>query len=179
MENSKLLDLIFTQWSASLKSRDRSSNSVRPNFEDLFQKWKSAGITFDELYESPNGISPLQKAIKAHQPVDSVARKSYKKFKQIIKEFDKTYKEFIDEWNKSIEDTATETFFEFFPPPKLDDDNEPKVFGNMSAKEYRAQRRYAEQFPVLNTEELEKRWHEKQYNLDVEDLIKNVLGDEE
>jgi hypothetical protein len=146
---------------------------VRPNFEELFQKWKDIDSSFDDLYEAW-----LPKAVKAHQPVPSVARASYKKLKQTIRELDKTEKEFIEEWNKSIEDTATETFFEFFPPPKLDEDTEPKVFGNMSAREYKAQRRYAEQFPTLDTTELEKRWNEQQYNLDIEDLMKNILGED-
>jgi hypothetical protein len=171
MEKNKAIELIFAEWKASLKSRDRSQKSVRPNFEELFQRWKDTESSFDELYENW-----LPKAIKAHQPVASVARNSYKKFKQIIPRFDKTEKEFLEEWNQSIEDTATEAFFDFFPAPRLDEDNEPKVYGNMSAKEYRAQRRYAEQFPVLDTTELEKRWQDQQYNLDIEDLLKNVLG---
>jgi hypothetical protein len=171
MEKSKLIELIFAEWKASLKSRDRSHRSVRPNFEELFQRWKDIDASFEELYENW-----LPKAIKAHQPAPSVARNAYRKFKNTIPRFDKTEKEFIEEWNQSIEDTATEAFFELFPAPRLDEDDEPKVYGSMSAKEYRAQRKYAEQFPILDTTELEKRWQDKQYNLDIEDLLKNVLG---
>jgi len=171
MEKNKVIEVIFSEWKASLKSRDRSQKSVKSNFEELFQRWKSANGSFDDLYENW-----LPKAIKAHQPTSSVAKNSYKKFKKIIPRFDKTEKEFIEEWNQSIEDKATETFFEFFPVPRFDEDNEPKVYGNMSAKEYHAQRRYAEQFPILDTTELEKYWQDKQYNLDIEVLLKNVLG---
>jgi hypothetical protein len=47
----------------------------------------------------------------------------------------------------------------------------------MSATEYKAQRRYADQFPTLNTEELVKQWRSQQeYNMDVEDVLDNVLG---
>ena len=166
-------DILFTEWAASLKTRDRSSASVRPNFEELFEKLKNSGATFEEVYENI-----LPKAIKAHLPASTVARRSYKYFKASIADFDKSEKEFVTEWHKSIEDTATEAFFEFYKIPNLEDDPEPKVFGNMSAKEYRAQRRYAEQFPVLDTSDLEKRWREQEYNLDVEDLLKNVLGDD-
>jgi hypothetical protein len=175
MDKDKLIQLVLTEWVANLRNRDRSHKNVRPHFEELFQKWKDIDATFDETYETF-----LPKAIKAHQPVSSVARNSYKKLKQVAgPKLDKTEKEFIEEWNKSIEDTGTSTYFEFFPPPTLDKDTEPKVYGNMSASEYRAQRRYVEQFPILDTTELEKRWHEQQYNLDIEDMIKTVLGSDD
>lgn len=170
MDKSKALELTLVEWVANLKSRDRTRKSVRPNFEELFQKWKDLDATFDDLYETL-----LPKAIKAHQPVPSVARSTYKSLKANI---DKTEKEFIEEWNSSIEGTGQEVFFEFFPATTLDKDDEPKVFGNMSATEYRAQRRYADQFPTLNTDDLVKQWREQQeYNLDVEETLENVLGD--
>ncbi len=174
MDKSKSLEIALVEWTASLKSKDRSRKSVRPNFEELFQKWKDLDGSFDELYESL-----LPKAIKAHQPVPSVARSMYKTIKQKAS-IDKTEKEFIEEWNSSIEATGTEVFFEFFPATPLDHDPEPKTFGSMSATEYRAQRRYADQFPTLNTDELVRQWREQQeYNLDVETVLENVLGDEE
>jgi len=179
MSNSKQLEIVLIEWTANLKSRDRTRKSVRPNFEELFQKWKDLDASFDELYDSPiegKGLSLLQRAIKAHQPIASVARSTYKGLKSLI---DKTEKEFIDEWNASIEATGQEVFFEFYPATTLDKDTEPKVFGNMSAREYRAQRRYAEQFPILDTTELEKRWNEQKYNLDIEDMMKTVLGNDD
>lgn len=174
METSKLIELTFVEWKASLASRDRTRKSIRPNFEELFEKWNSLGAKFDDLYESY-----LPKAVKAHLPAPATARNTYKKLKATIPHFDKTEKEYIDEWFKSIEDIATESFFEFFSPPALDQDDEPKIYGNMSATEYKAQRRYADQFPTLDTTELEKQWNEQKYNFDVEDLLKNVLGEKE
>jgi hypothetical protein len=176
MDKNKAIELALVQWIAALKSKDRSHKSYRPNFEELFQVWKQNGATFDDLYETY-----LPKAIKAHQPVSSVARNSYKKLKSTIgPRFDKTEKEYLDEWNHSIESAGTEVFFEFFPATGLDTDNEPKVYGNMSATEYRAQRRYADQFPTLDTRDLVKQWREqKEYNLDVEDILENVLGKED
>lgn len=171
MDKSKALELTLVEWIAVLKSKDRSRKNVRPNFEELFQKWKDLDASFDDLYETL-----LPKAIKAHQPLASVARNQYKILKSKI---DKTEKEFVDEWNDSIEGTGQEVFFEFFPATTLDRDDEPKVYGNMSATEYKAQRRYADQFPTLNTDELVKRWREQQeYNLDVEDTLENVLGED-
>lgn len=171
MDKNKALELALVEWIANLKSRDRSRKAVRPNFEELFQKWKDLGASFDELYETL-----LPKAIKAHMPFPSVARNTYKSLKSHI---DKTEKEFIEEWQSSIEGTGQEVFFEFFPATTLDKDDEPKVYGNMSATEYRAQRRYADQFPTLNTDELVKQWKAQQeYNLDVEDTLENVLGED-
>ena len=172
MTSNNTLDLVLQEWVASLKNRQRGKDHVRPNFEDLFDKLKRAGATFDEAHEI------LPRAVKAHLPPRSVAKNLYKKLK-LIPTFDKSEKEYVDEWNKSIEDTATQVFFEFFPLERLDDDNEPKVYGNMSAREYRAQRRYADQFPVIDTTELEKRMHNREYNLDIEDLIKTVLGEDD
>jgi len=172
MDKSKALEIALVEWTASLKSRDRSRKSVRPNFEELFQKWKDLDGSFDDLYETL-----LPKAIKAHLPVPSVARSMYKSIKQKAA-LDKTEKEFIEEWNHSIEAAGTEAFFEFFPATTADHDPEPKTFGAMSATEYRAQRRYADQFPTLDTTELVKQWREqKEYNLDVETVLDDVLGD--
>lgn len=172
MDKNKIIELIYVQWVAALKNKDRSRKNVRPNFEELFLSWKQIDATFDELYETW-----LPKAIKAHQPIKSIARSSYDNLKRKLgKMMDKTEQEFIDEWNSSIEATGTEAFFEFFPVKSLDQDDEPKVYGNMSAKEYFAQRRYADQFPTLDTTELVKQWKKEQYNISVEDMIENVLG---
>jgi hypothetical protein len=173
VDKIKLIEIALVEWIAVLKSRDRARKAVRPNFEDLFQKWKDAGATFEDVYENF-----LPKAIKAHQPNPSVVRNTYKSLKQNTS-LDKSEKEFADEWNSSIEGTGTEVFFEFFPATPVDHDPEPKVYGNMSATEYRAQRRYADQFPTLDTTELVKQWKKQQeYNLDVEDVLENVLGKE-
>ncbi len=171
MDKNKQLDVILVEWIALLKSRDRSRKSVRPNFEELFQKFKDAGANFDDLYESY-----LPKAIKAHQPLPSVGRNIYKQLKQKAA-IDKTEKEFLEEWNASIEGTGTEVFFEFFPATTADHDSEPKVYGNMSKTEYLAQRRYADQFPTLDTREAVRLWREQtEYNMNVEDVLDNVLG---
>lgn len=171
MDKNKLLDVALVEWIALLKSKDRSRKSVRPNFEELFQKFKDLGATFEDLYETY-----LPKAIKAHQPLASTGRAIYKQLKQKAA-IDKTEKEFLEEWNASIEATGTEVFFEFFPATPADHDPEPKVYGSMSATEYRAQRRYADQFPTLDTREAVRLWREQtEYNLDVEDVLDNVLG---
>lgn len=169
MDKTKLIELALVEWIANFKSGSKKTKDARAKFEELFQKWKDLDATFDDLYETY-----LPKAIKAHQPLPSVARNVYK---NIQNKMGKTEKEFIEEWNDSIEATGTEVFFEFFPATPVDHDPEPKVYGSMSATEYRAQRRYADQFPTLDTTELVKQWKAQQeYNLDVETVLENVLG---
>ncbi len=174
MDKSKALELTLVQWIAKIKalpSAQRGQKFIKPNFEELFQQWKDLDGSFDDLYETL-----LPKAIKAHLPNVHVARGNYKSLKDKLQVSEKEY---IDNWNATIEAIGQDTFFEFFPAVPLDKDDEPKVYGNMSATEYRAQRRYADQFPTLNTDELVKQWRSQQeYNLDVEDTLENVLGDD-
>src|SRR5271165_7128829 len=105
MTMSDVIGLIFQEWNASLKSRDRSKAAVPSNFEELFEKLKNSGVAFDDAH------ALLPRAIKAHQPIPAVARNSYKKIKSLAIRFDKSEKEFTDEWNKSIEDVGTQVFF--------------------------------------------------------------------
>ena len=162
-------DLIYEDWKASLKTRDRSAGSVSSNFEDLFEKLRSAGATFAEAHPM------LPKATKAHQPPPALAKATYRNLRSNPKIAIYSEKEFIDQWNQDIADKATNAFFSVFPVPKNKDqeDDEPKVYGNMSVKEYKAQRRYSDQFPVLNTEELEKKMLSGSYNPldDIEDIL--------
>jgi len=167
------LEIIFEEWKANLRSKDRSAVAVSSNFEELFEELKKAGITFDEAH----GL--LSKAIKAHQPDNGLAKNVWKQFKHNPKIGCYSEKEFIDRWNSDIASKATEAFFSLYPREKIKDpeDSEPKVYGNMSAKEYKAQRKYADQYPILNTAALEKKMLLESYN-PLED-IKNILGDED
>ena len=153
-------DLIFDEWRANLKYKDRSSASVETNFESLFDTLKSSGASFDVAH------TILAKAIKVHQPPIGLARNVYKNAKATNKTSGQSEKEFIDQWNQDIADKATAAFFLVFPRPKNtdEDDGEPKVYGNMSAKEYKTQRRFVEQFPILDTEELERKILKGTYN---------------
>lgn len=178
MDKNNLIELTYVEWRAWLKalpSSLRTHKHVPQNFERLFQAWKQAGASFDDVYETY-----LPKAIKDHLPGSALARASYRKLKETLgSRLDKTEKEYVEEWTSGIEAKATELFFEFFPATTLDKDDEPKVFGNMSAAEYRAQRKYADQFPTLDTRELVKQWKKQQDNLSVDDMIENVLGDKD
>lgn len=164
------LELIFLQWSSSLKFKDRKRHMVAANFDELFESLKNANASFEEAH------AILPRAIKAHQPTKPVAHNSYKSLKN-RKLIDCSEAEFVDQWNKSIADTATHSFFEWFPLPKDEDDDEPKLFGSMSAKEYRKQRNHAESFPILNTKELVAQWKNRSEDTELEILMKQVLGE--
>jgi len=162
-------DLILEEWEAGLKQKDRSSGSVSSNFDELFEKLRAAGATFDEAH------TILPRAIKMHQPSLAVARNVHKSAKFMTKMANISEKEFVDKWNKDIADKGTNAFYSLFPRPKGEDEEDPgpKVFGNMSAREYRLQRRYADQFPILDTEELEKKMVNNTYNPldDIADIL--------
>ena len=172
MTENNTLDLIVEQWIASLRTKDRSHKGVRDNFEELFDALKVAEATSEEAH----GILP--RVVKAHLPPPAVVHNVYRRAKSLSQGSFLTEKEYLEDWHNSIKDTATQVFFEFFPIGIADDDKGPKVFGNVSEKEYRAQRRYADQFEVLDTTELEKRVVERQYDLDIDDLLKHILDEE-
>lgn len=169
------IDLIFQEWKASLKQRDRSSEYVQPNMEDLFSELKRADISFDEAHK----LLPL--AIKAHQPSDYIIKITYDRLKSMTHA---TLKEFGDDWKNDIADKGTNAFFAIYPRSKTDqdDDGEPKIYGkitsngtgSMSAKEYKLQRRYAEQFPIIDTKSIARKINGEAYD-PLKDL-ENILG---
>ena len=163
--------LIFDEWKANLREKDRSAPAVSGNFEELFSELKRNNISFDEAY------TILPKAIKAHQPSPGLARNQYKLLKSTPKVAGLSEKEWTDKWNQDIHDKGTAAFFDSYPRPKVDtdDDGEPKIYGQMSAKEYKAQRKYADSFPRLDTEALERAMVSGTYN-PMEDLD-NILGE--
>ena len=162
-------DFIFERWKASLRSKDRSKHAVAGNFDELFEDLKKEGIDFNAAHVI------LSKAIKAHLPPSGVARHTYKLLCK-NPNFAKSEKEFIEDWHQGIADTASDSFYAFFKIREEDvEDDGPKIYGNMSAREYAKQRHYADSIPKLDTRELERQWKEAVYNSE-EDLL-NVLGE--
>ena len=146
------LDLIFERWKASFQHKSKKRDAVSSNFDELFDNFNSAGATFEEAH------SYLEQAIKVHLPSPSVAKVTWKTLKNSPINTEMTEKEFIDGWNKDIGEKATCSFYNVYPLPEdKDDDKEPKVYGQMSAKEYKLQRKHADSYPIFDTEELEKR----------------------
>jgi hypothetical protein len=147
------LELVFQEWAASLQGRDRSKAAIESNFDELFTKLKQNGGTLESVYEY------LAKASKAHQPSAQVIKNTYKKIKQSGK-MTLSEKEFADSWIKNINDTANTCFFVVFPvetPEEIVEPEDPAVYGSMSEKEYRAQRKHAGEYPRLNTAQLEEK----------------------
>jgi len=172
METAKVAEIILDKWRASLKLKDRSKDHVASNFEELFSELREADVTFDVARE----VLPL--AIQAHYPPVAVRRRTYEGIKHLVKVSEK---EFTDSWLGHIKDTATNIFYEVYPPPlssqaKIKSAPEQKPV--MSKKEYAAMRRYADSFPILDTTELERSLNNRQYNaFDDENDFQDVLGD--
>lgn len=152
-------DLIFQQWVASLPNRDRTRNAIQGNFEDLFLSFKREGLALESAYEY------LGRAIKAHEPNASLIKNVYKKVRQ--KGIAVSEKEFGEAWCKDIADKANGVFFDVFPveTKEADEPEDPVVYGSMTAKEYKLQRKHADAYPRLDIEALiEKRAKTENYN---------------
>lgn len=163
------LDLIYERWKASLREKDRSKDFVSSNFDELFDAFNSAGATFEEAH------SYLAQAIKVHLPSPGLAKATWKIVKNNPNNSGATEKEFVDGWHKDISDKATNSFYHIYPLPEdKDEDPEPKVYGSMSAKEYKLQRRHADSYPILDTEELERRLQSETY-----DPVEDILGEDD
>ena len=162
------LDLIYERWKASLREKDRSREFVSGNFDELFDAFNSAGATFEEAH------SYLPQAIKVHLPSPGVVKAIWKQSKGNPANADLTEKEFAEGWNKDIADKATNSFYHIYKLPSDEDiDPEPKVFGSMSEKEYKAQRKNVSTYPILDTEELEARFQSGIYNPE------DILGEDD
>jgi hypothetical protein len=162
------LDLIYEKWKASLREKDRSKDFVSTNFDELFDVLNSAGATFEEAHAF------LPQAIKVHLPSPGLAKATWKLVKNNQNNLEVSEKEFIDSWHKDIGDKATNSFYHIYSLPEdKDEDPEPKVYGNMSVREYKLQRKHAESYPILDTEELERRLQSETY-----DPAEDILGED-
>ena len=162
------LDLVYEKWKSSLHEKPKKMEFVSSNFDELFDELNSAGATFEEAH------AYLQPAIKVHLPSAGAARATWKLVKNNPANYDLPEKEFIDRWHKDIADKATNSFYHIYPLPEDDEDKEPKVYGNMSAKEYKLQRRHADSYPILDIEELEQDLLSDAYN-----PVEDILGEDD
>ncbi len=161
-------ELIFQQWEAALKNKDRSKHAMPNNFDELFSALKASGVNATDAHPF------LDRAARAHFPNKTVLKNTWKKSVCLHNVF-ANENEFLAEWKESIKTCAANSYFEHYPIKiqDEDDDGEPKVYGNMSVKEYKLQRKYADSFPTLNTDELVRQMKERQ-NLSGD--LKDVLG---
>lgn len=162
MSNSKA-KRILEKWIADLKDKDRSRPAVSGNFDELFHTLFESDVNFETAREL------LDDAVKAHLPASGLARKIYKDIKR-GKATDKTEKEFVDEWCKHIKDCGYQSFYSLYSEDEVAP--EEKKYGNMSAREYRAQRKYATSFPKVDLVALRKRAK------DIEEALKNEDEDD-
>lgn len=168
MSKNKIASLLFEKWVSELKDKDRSRANVASNFDDLFNQLSNADIEFDDVHEMIDSIA------KAHYPSDFIARKTYDATEKKRGSERKTYQEFIDGWKKEIKESAVQSFYAFFDSELPSE--EEKKYGSMSAREYRAQRKYADSFPTITYEEIQKRM--KQLEIDLTQPLDVDLGDD-
>jgi hypothetical protein len=143
MSTPDKLRLIFERWKASLRDRDRSTEHVVSNFDELFDDLAKADASFEEAYE----ILPI--AIKAHQPAPGLIRQYWKLTKSRAKNFDLSEKEFADKWCGDIADMATNSFYNSFPMQSTQP-SDGYSDGKISKKEYRLMRQHAERFKPID-----------------------------
>ena len=134
--------LIFERWKASLRDRNRSTEHVVSNFDDLFDDLAKAGATFDDAH----AILPI--AIKAHQPDQGLIRQLWK-MKKSNPRFDISEKEFGQNWCNDIADMATNSFYNSFPMPNQSPSTNIPT-DKIDEKEYKLMRRHADQFRQLD-----------------------------
>lgn len=162
-------------WKTELARKDRAWNKVQSNFHELFHSIQQAGIPAEIAF------TVVPKAVKAHLPSPQTQRSTYSMLANSKGSRAPKFETYVKRWAEGIEEKAYMAFYMCFP--QLDPLNTPldqeddvslgKMYGNMSEKEYRLQREYAESFPVLDTSELEKQLFSSNL-LDVE--LDNILG---
>jgi hypothetical protein len=163
-------DLLFEQWRSSLANRDRRTPAIQGNFEELFEILKNEGLSLENAFEY------LPKALKAHSPSTSLVKNMYRKLKNNSSFKWSSEKEFEEQWIKDISDRANTAFFNVFPIETKKNDEEDKVviYGSMTAKEYKLQREYANEFPQMSTEQLEKQLYENYDPMEEVDFLFGV-----
>lgn len=168
MSDNKLAKLIFERWAADLKDKDKTFKNVSSNFDELFYELWKGSVPFEAAHDI------VREAVAEHLPSQSVAKWTYKNARNNM---GKTFQEYLDDWKKDIKSAAHQSFFSFY---KLEDESEQKVLehGNMSEKEYIAQRRYADAFPEVDIIAIKKQRDEmmKLGNMTYEEFEKMVLG---
>jgi hypothetical protein len=143
------LNLILERWQASLNNKKKDREHIQSNFDELFEQLRTASATLGEAKEL------LKDAIKAHLPPTSTAKFTWNSVKNLPKYSGVTRDEFIEGWHKDIIDKATNSMYLFFPIPTSEEEDEPKVRGKMSSREYALQRAHADSFEMLEVQELQ------------------------
>lgn len=163
--------LILDRWKAELSAMDRTFNSVGSNFDELISNLHLAETPFELAEECLNA------AILEHYPTPSIAKRVWTATKA-RGGTDKDCNEFINDWKKAINNEGKRVFYSYY---KLTSDevvkNNQKPTGSMSSKEHRAQRRYAESFPLLDTSKIEVKIKDTLDSME-EDFMKAVVGED-
>jgi hypothetical protein len=149
---------------------DKTHTKVDGNFDVLFCNLKNSKVNFDLAHEIMN------KAIIAHYPNQSIIDNVYKRINATLK--GKTKQEFSDDWKESISASGKRMFYSQYDIEGSAKE-EKKEYGSMSAREYRLQRKHAEEFPLIDWEKIELKPMSEDDIKELENLIKNFGGSNE
>ena len=137
---TKKAELILHKWKMDLRTKPRTKDYVTANFDELVEKWYRCNVPIETAKEL------FSNAIKAHFPTQGCARAVFNKIRSTTK---MSEREFLDSWNKNIEVQAYQSFYSYYD---LDLPPEPvkKQYGQMSEREYKLQRAYADSFESID-----------------------------
>lgn len=156
--SEKRAKLIIERWAAELEHKDRTLSAVSGNFDEVFYELWKASVDFETVHEM------LPDIVKHHLPNNFIASNTYKARKH---QLNQSFTEFMNDWKKLLKDKALQSFYSYFSVEGEDEfKEEEKKYGNMSAQEYRRQRKYAESFPELDWRKLKAQMDEAMKNIE-------------
>ena len=166
----RIAKLILDKWKAELTKMDRHFDSIEANFDDLVSSMHLSEVPFELAEENINA------AILEHYPQPHLAKTIWKGSKA-RKTTDKDFNTFFNDWKKAIHSEGKNVFYSYYKLPSEETANENgKSMGSMSSKEHRAQQRYAESFPIIDTSKIEIKI-KKIIDQMEDDFLKAVSGD--
>jgi len=168
----RIAKLILDRWKAELTKMDRSFDNIAANFDELVSNMYLAETPFELAEENINA------GIIEHYPSEHLAKIIWKGNKA-AKKIDKDFPTFYVDWKKAINSEGKQVFFSYYSLPSDETVNKnKKTTGSVSVKEHRAQRRYAESFPILDTSTIEVKIKKVIGDME-EDFMKTVLGEDD
>ena len=148
MDKRVLAESLLHKWKMVLKGRDRTKGHIAENFDDLIDGWKTAEI--------PREITAdlIKEAIPEHYPPRSIARATYKKYKNTMN--GKTEDEYIGNWESMIESEAYQVYYLYYP---IEVKKKVQVinYGGMSKQEHMRQMAYAGNHPSIDLKTIRER----------------------
>lgn len=168
-DKTTLAKRLFEQWKVELKKKDaaaRKWSAVESNFEEIFYTLHTHEVDYDIAEALISEIAA------AHMPNLIVVDRVWKAAHQRSPDLNK--REWLDHWKESIKEKAMAAFFTWYQPVKVQPVQAPT--GSMDAQEYARQRRYADRFAAITSDELRALEEKRQRFLEGEDDLNDILA---